>query len=95
VPIKIIRFRKIFIILSGACYNSTMHAHKHDQLVTSILSKIAHQNNLSYRKVKKLFVVYGNPCITGQFWELLKELYPEKKYNGVSHCPKCKKFSLE
>lgn len=72
-----------------------MHSHKNTQLVISVLTEIADQNKLSYKKVKKLFVVKGNLCITGQFWELLKKLHPDENYTEVYHCPDCDKFSLE
>ena len=72
-----------------------MHSHETDKIVVKILEQIATEEKKPYKKLKKLFVVGYDPCITHRFWEILSQELPHHKYIDVFHCPGCKQFSLE
>ena len=74
-----------------------MHTHSktHNQMVRSVLKRIANEHKLLYPAIKRKFVVDCDIGISRRFWELLREDYPNHKFTEVSHCPGCSKFDLE
>jgi len=74
-----------------------MHKHSktHNKIVRHVLKRIANQSQVLYPDIKKKFVVDCDIEISRQFWELLREDYPNHRFAEVSCCPDCGKFDLE
>ena len=74
-----------------------MHKHSktHNKIVRHDLKRIANQSQVLYPDIKKKFVVDCDIEISLQFWELLREDYPNHRFTEVSCCPDCGKFDLE
>ena len=74
-----------------------MHDHQktHNKIVRNILRLIAHKHHQPYPNIKKKFTFSNDREITMEFWDLLRKAFPEHSFTEVSHCPECKKFSLE
>lgn len=71
-----------------------LHAHEHEELITEVLTRMAHDSNTSLGRIKKLFLVKRNAAIVNQFWDTLEEMIPCHPFDQVRKCRECGHFEL-
>ena len=67
-----------------------MHNHIiQNSLIIQILTHIAHKNNKSLERIKRLLLINQNAGINRQFWEILDKQWPDHGYEYVGCCAEC------